>query len=178
MTAALATPSIDFSKLTLQDALDLAVLIEEEARDRYEELASQLALHHTPSAAVFFNRMMGIEELHRTQLMRQRTQSFGTAPGPMRRELIYDVEAPDYDEVRINMSQRQALETALRSEEKAFQFFDDALRSVNDPEVRKLFETLRGEELEHQRLVKAELAKLKAEGPNNDDDYSDDPAPQ
>ena len=30
---------IDFAKLTLQDALDLAILIEEDARGRYEEFA-------------------------------------------------------------------------------------------------------------------------------------------
>jgi len=29
-------PTIDFASLTLQDALDLAILIEEEAKERYE----------------------------------------------------------------------------------------------------------------------------------------------
>ena len=30
---------LDFSTLTLQDALDFAILVEEEARDRYTDLA-------------------------------------------------------------------------------------------------------------------------------------------
>ena len=34
--------SLDLSKLSLMDALDLATLIEEEARQRYEMFASQL----------------------------------------------------------------------------------------------------------------------------------------
>jgi len=33
---------LDYSKLDLQDALDIAILIEEEAKERYEELATQL----------------------------------------------------------------------------------------------------------------------------------------
>ena len=50
-------PKIDFSKLSLQDALDLAILIEEEAKDRYQEFVDQLELHHTPQAASFFRFM-------------------------------------------------------------------------------------------------------------------------
>ena len=42
---------IDFAALSLKDALDLAVLIEEEAKERYEDLAEQMELHHTPEAA-------------------------------------------------------------------------------------------------------------------------------
>ena len=35
--------SLDLSKLSLMDALDFAILIEEEARQRYEMFASQLS---------------------------------------------------------------------------------------------------------------------------------------
>ena len=59
------TKDIDFAKLSLQDALDLAVLIEEEARERYEEFAHQMRLHHTHEAARFFRFMAGNEEKHR-----------------------------------------------------------------------------------------------------------------
>ena len=57
-----SAPGVDFDRLTLRDALDLAILVEEEARDRYQELASQLIIHHTPAAAAFFTKMVGIEE--------------------------------------------------------------------------------------------------------------------
>ena len=36
------TRDIDFATLTLMDTLDLAILIEEEARDRYQEFVEQL----------------------------------------------------------------------------------------------------------------------------------------
>ena len=52
-------PTIDFASLTLQDALDLAILIEEEAKERYEEFAENLSLHHTPEAAHSSRRWPG-----------------------------------------------------------------------------------------------------------------------
>ena len=178
MTRPQQTPSIDFAVLTLKDALDLAILIEEEARDRYEELSAQLVLHRTPGAAAFFSKMVRIEELHRKQLLEQRQKTFGDQPVAVKREMIFDVEAPDYDEVRAEMSTRQALETALKSEEKAHRFFVEVLGSVQNPEVKKLFEELRDEEVEHQELVKAEIAKLPPGDPLQGVDVGDGPAPQ
>jgi rubrerythrin len=172
------TQGIDFATLSLKDALDLAVLIEEEARDRYEELAAQLILHHTPAAAAFFTKMMRVEEIHRKQLFEQRTRSFGHQPIAVKREQLYDIEAADYDEVRMNMTHRDALEVALRSEIKAHAFFVNALKVVPSVEVKKLFTELCEEEITHQAMVKAELAKLEPEGPGDRDDFSDDPVPQ
>ena len=53
---------IDFSALTLKDALDLAILIEEEARERYEDFADQMEQHHTPEAGRFFRFMAAAVE--------------------------------------------------------------------------------------------------------------------
>lgn len=172
------TQGIDFATISMRDALDLAVLIEEEARDRYEELAAQLILHRTPGAAGFFTKMMRVEEIHRKQLAEQRARNFGNAPSAVTREMIYDVEAPDFDEVRMNMTHRDALEVALRSEIKAHHFFTTALQHVSSAEVKKLFEHLCEEEVEHQNLVKQEIAKLEPEDPRSGDDFSDDPVAQ
>lgn len=169
------TTQLDFSKLTLVQALDLAVLIEEEARDRYEELADSLTKHHTEEAAAFFTKMVAIEEKHRAQLEQRRVKLFGWEKRSVKREMIFDVEAPEYDEARVFMSVHAALRTALKSEQKAHAFFDKALAHVKDADVRKLFEELKREEDEHQKLVKAELAKLPAESTMNPLDYADDP---
>ena len=162
----------------MRDALDLAVLIEEEARDRYEDLAAQLILHRTPGAAGFFTKMMRVEEIHRKQLAEQRARDFGRQPTAVSREMIFDIEAPDFDEVRMNMTHRDALDTALRSEVKAHRFFQNALKSVPSVEVKKLFEELCEEEITHQALVKAELARLPPEKAGDRDDFSDDPVAQ
>jgi rubrerythrin len=172
------TQGIDFSTLTLRDALDLAVLVEEEARDRYEELSEQLKTHHTDAPASFFSKMTRIEELHRVALLEQRTQRFGDQPVTVSRDMIFDVEAPDYDEVRMNMTLRQALNTAYHAETKAHEFYLTALSAVKDEAVRALFAELAEEEVEHQTLVKAELARLTPELDGEPDDFSDEPVAQ
>ncbi|MBL8957219.1 MAG: ferritin family protein [Myxococcaceae bacterium] len=178
MTHADSAPGIDFEALTLKDALDLAVLIEEEARDRYEELAAQLLLHHNRDAARFFTRMVRVEELHRAALVEKREKLFGRQKPAVGRELLFEVEAPEYDAVRADMTERQALSTALQSERKAYRFFSSALEHVQHRDVKTLFTELCAEELEHIRLVQGELARLPEPGPLEATDVSDDPAPQ
>ncbi len=166
---------IDFLTLSLRDALDLAVLIEEEARDRYEELADQLTAHHTPDAAKFFRKMSRIEELHRKQLYDRRHADFDDEETSVTASMLYDIEAPEYDTVRAFMTVEQALDIALKSEVKAHAFFVEALKRVTDPAVKALFTELCEEEIEHQNLVKAEMAKLPKEKERSEDDFSDDP---
>ena len=107
------TRGIDFANLTLKDALDLAIRVEEEAYERYSELADQMEMHDTPGAAHFFRFMMGNEDKHRAELAERRHELFGNAPSTVTRVIIFDIEAPDYDEARAFMTVRQALQTAL-----------------------------------------------------------------
>ncbi len=172
------TKGIDFATLSLKDALDLAVLIEEEARERYEEFADQMQQHRTPEAARFFRFMAGNEEKHRAELAERRRQIFGAAPSAVTRQMIFDVEAPEYDEARAFMSAREALQAAFRSEKKAYAFFSDALPRVSDAGVKQLFEELRGEEIEHQRLVLAELEKTPPDAALKAEDVADEPVAQ
>jgi len=172
------TKGIDFATLSLKDALDLAVLIEEEAKERYEEFADQMDLHHTPESAEFFRMMAGNEEKHRAQLAARRSKIFKDSARVVTRSMIFDIEAPDYDEARAFMTARQALKAALRSEEKAHAFFSQALPRVGDPDVKKLFEELREEEAEHKALVGKQLDKLPEEPDLLADDFADEPVPQ
>jgi rubrerythrin len=169
---------IDFASLSLMDALDLAVLIEEEAKERYEEFAAQMDQHRTPDAARFFRLMAVNEAKHGMELAERRAQLFGDAARTVTRAMIFDVEAPDFDEARAFMSPRQAMKAALASEVKAHAFFVAALPTLKDAKVRALFEELRDEEVEHQALVKAELAKLPPDSGLSDDDFVDEPAAQ
>ncbi len=170
--------SVDFASLSLQDALDLAILIEEEAKERYEEFVDQLELHHTADAAEFFRVMAANEKKHGEDLSRRRRTLFGDAPRRVTRAMLWDIEAPDYDKTRAFMSVRQAMEVALQSEKKAYDFFDMTLPRVADPDVRKLFEDLRAEESHHQKLVKKELSRLPP-GPEIDPSaFADEPVAQ
>ncbi len=169
---------LDFSRLTLRDALDLAILIEDEAKERYDEFALQMEVHHTPEAAKFFVFMAGNEAKHGADLAERRTQLFGGQPSVVTRAMLFDVEAPDYDQARAFMTPRAAMHAALRSEEKAHAFFVAVLPSIKDDAVRALFEELRDEEVHHQDLVKRELSKLPPESGLHPEDFVDEPNAQ
>jgi len=171
----MSVQGIDFSQLTLRDALDLAILIEQEAEDRYKEFAHQMELHHTPEAARFFGFMAQNEAKHGAQLLDRRTKLFADAPRVVTAAMLWDVEAPDYDEARAFMSTRAAMQSALHSEEKAHAFFVEVLPHLKDPEVIALFTELRDEEVLHQTLVKEQLEKLPPDTDVNPDDFVDEP---
>jgi rubrerythrin len=170
--------TLDLATLDLRDALDLAVLIEEEARDRYEELAAQMENQHTAEAASFFHLMVGYESKHGEELAARRKELFGDAPRRVDRSLLWDVEAPGYETVRAFMTLREALNVALAAEAKAYKFFDDALNLPIAGPVKKLFEELRDEEVVHQDLVGKELAKLPPDSGLSSEDYADEPVAQ
>ena len=170
--------TLDLTSLDLQDALDLATLVEEEARDRYEELAAQMENQHTKEAAAFFHEMVENEKHHFEHLADRRKSLFGDTPRRVDRSLLWEVEAPAYETVRAFMSRREALRVALDAEVKAHDFFDEALKlRVSEP-VRKLFEELRQEEVHHQDLVQKELDKLPPDPEVTMDDQADEPVAQ
>ena len=167
-------PPIDFRSLTLQDALDLALSIEEEAKERYEQFATITGGRYEGDAADMFREMAAYEARHWTEIDAQRRQLFGDAPRRITPDALDDVEAPDRGAPRVFMSARQAVEVALAAELKAHEFFDEALPQVKDPSVRKLFEELREEEKRHVALVGAWLQKLPP-GPDLEEREADEP---
>jgi rubrerythrin len=164
---------LDLSKLTLMDALDLASLIELEAKKRYTEFAESLGTRGVDDAGAVFRSMAINETKHCEEIAERRLALFGDRPAKVRLEDIYDVEAPDLGEVRWNMSALKAYQIALFSEQKAFAFYDEALEFVDQPDVRTLFEELREEEDEHVKMLVKIIANLppSAEVELEDEDY-------
>ena len=151
--------SLDLSKLSLMDALDLAILIEEEARQRYDMFAKQLSGY---DAGKFFASMVENEAKHGTDLLERRMALFGKAPMKLKLEDLYDVEAPDMGAPHRGMSTIQAFEIGLAAEQKAHDFYDAALPGIKNPEVRELFIELRDEETEHVEMLQKAMAELPA----------------
>ena len=153
--------SLDLSKLSLMDALDLAILIEEEAHQRYKSFASQIGrTGGVNDAGAFFESMAENEAKHGNELLARRIDLFGKVPMNVKITDLYDVEAPDSGAPRRGMSTVQAYELGLAAERKAYDFYDKALPGITDPEVRTLFTELRDEELEHVEMLKEAMAKL------------------
>ncbi len=170
----------DFSSLSLQDALDLAILIEEDAEERYLEFNRQLGSTRKDDAGDFFETMAQNEAKHGRELAAQRKTLFAANKSNVSHEMldeIRDVEAPSYEQTRSFMSYRHALEVALACEVKAYNFFDLALKSIKDQEVKRLFTLLRAEEVEHKNLVKKLLDKTSDDlAPEVDPGDVDEPA--
>ena len=148
---------LDLTTLSLQDALDLAAAIEEEAYKRYKLFATQLG---GSSSGSFFASMAENEKKHGEQLSVRRKAMFGDAPARVSLDDLFDVEAPEVGAPRRSMSLLQAYELAKSSEQKAYDFYDQALPSITDQEVRTLFVELRDEETEHVRMIEDAIAKL------------------
>lgn len=170
--------TLDLASLDARDALDLAILVEEEARDRYEELAAQMENQHTPEAAAFFHSMVNNETKHGEELATRRRDLFGDAPRRVDRSLLWDVEAPAYESVRAFMTLREALTVALEAEVKAYNFFSEALKLPIAEPVKKLFEELKQEEVLHQELVSKQLSRLPPDSGVSPEDYADEPVAQ
>jgi rubrerythrin len=170
--------TIDFTTLNLRDTLDLAIAVEEEAKERYDEFAEQLEAHHTPEVAKFFRFMSDNEVKHAEVLTTQRVELFGDEATTADTSMIYDIEAPDYDGARAFMSINDALEVALNAEIKAYEFYHDALPSVTDEDVNKLFVRLRDEEAQHQKMIKEIMAKVPDMDAFDPADFADEPTAQ
>ena len=169
---------IDFNQMSLRDTLDLAIYVEEEAKERYEDFAEQMEVHHSPEVAKFFRFMADNEAKHAEKLSTQRASLFGDEARTADTSIMFDIEAPEFDAARAFMSIRAALDVALESEVKAYDFYHDALPEISDPEVRELFVNLREEEARHQELIKETRAKVPKDDGFNPDDFVDGPASQ
>lgn len=153
------TSTITFASLTPADALDLAVLIEEEARQRYLELIDLVADAGGDAEALrFFQTMAAHEEEHARQLMERRERLFADQPPRVTAAMLERLGGIETAGPAGVFSLRAGLEAAMAAERQAEGFFRRALREATDPEVRRLFEELAEEEVEHQRAVAAHLA--------------------
>lgn len=151
---------MDFAKLKPQDVLDIAYFVEVEAHDRYEELAVEMERRELSGTAEFFHAMARREKRHGDRLNQRRRELFGGAPQHVRDVVFWGIEAIPYDRDIGRLSVKEALELALSAEVRAHDYYAEAIHYVTDETVEELFEDLRQAELQHQRLIRDELAKL------------------
>lgn len=170
--------SIDFTKLSLKELLDLAAAIEDEAQGRYDEFADQMEQHHTDEAAELFKTMAQYETLHGDRIRERRRQMFGDEPPQIDESMVFDIEAPEYSEAEAFMSVGQALKIAYKSEIKAYEFYDGAMQHVEDSDLRSMLGELRDQEAWHQKLIKDWIERHGDQPDIDPDDFVDPPVAQ
>ncbi len=151
---------IDFAKLSPQEVLDLAVGAEEEAEEHYEGLADAMERSGNLAVAAFFRKMAGREKLHHDQVAERRRALFGEAHPRLGTNILWGVEVADESGVAAAMSVKDALTIARQAEINAHDYYAAAQEYLADESVVAMFEELRKAELEHRRLIEAELARL------------------
>ena len=152
---------VDFSMLDAQDFLDIAIEVEREASEHYQQLGAWMRASASDEVLSFFSAMVGREDRHREQLEVQRRELFGDAPA--RHDVVavpWEVEAPDYSRVGATLDLRGALEMALEMETRAHDYYAQAKEYATDERVAELLEGFRLAEAEHQRLVREQLDRL------------------
>jgi len=158
--ALMTTPTIDFARLDLRSAFDFAILIEEDAQLRYEQL-SRLLGDDPGGAGDVFRAMVVNEGRHRSELVARRDALFRDAPARIAISVVGDgPERPDVEDDELPRTAREALEVSLAGERRAHDFFERALPSIRDPEVHAFFEQLMREEVEHGAALEEKLAAL------------------
>lgn len=135
-----------------------AIAIEREAAERYAEFAQHMADRGNPTLAALF-RLLGDAEAKHLEALKRRTEGVELpelcsdyrwldqgAPETVARELVFRL-----------MTQRDALEIALRAEKRARAFFEHARRVADDPAVSALAREMAAEEAEHVALIERML---------------------
>lgn len=146
--------------LSLGEAFDVAIALEERSRDRYLTLARSLQDFGHDEVVRFFMLMAREEEHHRFELAAQRAARCPSVPPCDVSRFVPRFVGPHSQDEADRLTLRQALTLALSAERHARSFFLDALDGLVDAEARTLFGLLAEEEIQHILLVERELEAL------------------
>ncbi len=138
-----------------------AIQIEARNAAIYESLA-QLFQGCEDSVEAIFCEMAAEERQHGAQLTEQYQERFGPVPtlAEQPKEVI---EAPDLHDPEAlifdSMTVVQALETGLRAEQEARDFYRQEVARTSDPELQKVYRELGEFEETHVRVLNEKLAE-------------------
>lgn len=154
------------------ELLAYAHQMELEAQERYGMLADQMQVHNNPELEKLFRDLARIEGLHAADIAKEMKDR--KIPDLTALDFEWpDAESPeavDFGDVHYQMVPWQALQLALRAEQKAQAFFEHFVATTGDAEARRFAEEFAGEEEEHVALVLKELRKYPAPSDTPADD--------
>lgn len=167
---------MDLSKLNFLELLDLAIMAEEEAAERYGEFANQMEIHHNVQAARLFREIQA-RELEHLDRLREERRGRSDQPATVDPLHFFDsVEAPPYEAAHYKMTPENIFQVALAAEQRAAAFYKKLLEAVNDVKARELARECWQEEARHVEQVEQGLRQLPPAPEGWDEDY-DEPVP-
>jgi rubrerythrin len=138
-----------------------ALALEEEAMNRYRELAEAMEMHNNTDVAAFFAEMSEESALHRAEV----EELVGEQELPAIPAWGFDwpVDAPEsasYEAVHYLMDLGTAIELALANERSAEAFYRQAAAESGDHSTAELALRFAEEERDHARRLAEKLANL------------------
>ena len=153
-----------------------AIALEQEAAERFDELADTLETHNNAEGVVeLFRKMAHYSRLHLAEA-RERAGDIALpnlAPWDFKWPGDESPETPDHREAHYRMTAWHALSLTLASERQAHAFYGALANHAADAEVRALAAEFTEEEAEHVEILEDWLART----PEPAEDWDHDPEP-
>ncbi|WP_298252913.1 ferritin family protein [Bradyrhizobium sp.] len=145
---------------SLDELFALAHAMENEAANRYGELAEEMRRQNKDDLASVFTQLAAAEREHVESVARWSQSRRGKAPDSalVRWEGPETFDENTATEVKTSglMTPYRALAMAVRNEERAFAFWSYLAAYSKDPEIKKASETMAKEELGHVATLRKE----------------------
>lgn len=164
----------DFASLNAQEALHVAIFIEERNAEIYHQFAEMFAEFRDPEsleiAAAFWD-MASEERKHGTLLQKRYFDRYGTRPCAVTEEDISDfIEVPRLEngdiftisKLKVGRSPREmALEIAMAAEQNALRFYARLSELTTDDELRTLYKDFLDFEAGHTDWIEKKLSEAR-----------------
>jgi rubrerythrin len=138
---------------TLTEFLAHAIAMEEEAAERYLELADMMEAHNNLDVSRVFRDMNHYSQLHRDSIQKR----VGALQLPELKSWQYRWTSPpevgDEDGFDYMMEPYHALEYARENERRAMAFYQSAAEAADDPELKSMATEFAKEEQEHTEAL-------------------------
>jgi rubrerythrin len=145
---------------SLDELFALAHAMEQEAADRYDDLAEEMRKQGKPDLAEVFSQLGSAEREHVDSVAQWSQSRRGKAPDPalVRWQTPEAIDPEAAAEVKTSrlMTPYRALAMAVRNEERAFAFWSYLAAYSGDPEIKKASEAMAREELGHVAALRKE----------------------
>ena len=146
---------------SVEELLACALAIEQDAAERYTELAHQMEVHNNREVADLFHKLAAIEAKHIANVEAVSEGRKLPSLDPLA-PLWQETEGPEalaYDEIHYLMTPFHALSLALAGERRAEAYFAGIAEAAQDAYVRRIASRLRDEEREHIMLLEEWLGR-------------------
>ncbi len=139
-----------------------AVVLEDEAAERYDELAEAMGTHRNRPIEKLFRQMAHYSRLHRDEAIERARTEGGGLPDLKPWEFSWpDAESPESGEMaqaHYLMTAHHALKLALAAERGAERFYRSIAEKSRDDTIRALADEFTEEEREHAETIERWLA--------------------